>query len=227
MNDVTITARFYREYQPVQYEKAGADLTLVVSSSDPKYASQLLDEAQRAVLASVGKSHEFRSATPGNVNQGGASRPAAPVGEPSTVADVGSAQGGPVPSSTVEPPKEQTEEKKPRGRPRKEQPAVDKVPTQDALEAALADAAGKPEPDAGKIAGVDVEVKVDAKDLPPVTDEELQTACAVAAEKITANKVRTLYKNYNNVSRVAEIEQDYRRPFLKDLADLVAKESAK
>lgn len=215
MTDLAVSARFLRAMQPLQYEKAEAEITVSGVATSPAEVAAFMDQAQRVALAAVGKSHEFRPA-------GG--RPAATTVEPAkTTPDVANIGGTETPKAEAGKLGEGTTAIAPRrGRPPKsDKPA--EVPTQDALEAALSDAAGKPEPSADKIVGTDVEPKVTDKDLPPVTDEELQTACATAAEKITAEKVRILYKNYGNVSRVAEIEQDFRRPFLKDLADLVVK----
>lgn len=210
MNDLTVTARFRRTIQPVPHESAEAEITVGGVIDPAQSPAKFLDEAQRAVLAAVGKSHEFRSASPGNVIQGG---------EPAAKAP----QGGPDTPKAEEPAADRPR----RGRPPKADKAAE-VPTQDALEAALADAAGKLEPDAAKLAGAeDPAPRVEeAKDLPPVTDEELQNACAAAAEKITAAKVKNLYGQNYRVSRVAEIESDYRRPFLKDLKALVDKETA-
>lgn len=210
MTEVTVTARFYREKQPVQYEKAGADVTISSVAASPADAGKFLDEAQRAVLAALDKSHEFRPAN------GETPKASTVVVVPDATAL--SVQGN---SSGTETPKAEGEKR--RGRP----PKADKPVTKEVLDDALAAAAGQPEPNAAAIAGVDVGVKVDAKDLPEVTVEEMQTACSNAAMKLgSADKVRALYKVNYKVDRVAEIETEFRRPFLKDLATLVDKELA-
>lgn len=216
MTDVSVSARFLRAMQPLQYEKAEAEITVSGVATSQAEIAAFMDQAQRIALAAVGKSHEFRPAGPAT----GSPTTATPAG----VSEAGGTEKSVSGNSAEKSANADTAEKPAarRGRPPKaDKPA--EVPTQDALEAALSDAAGKPEPSADKIVGTDVEPKASDKDLPAVTDEELQTACATAAEKITAEKVRILYKNYGNVSRVAEIEQDFRRPFLKDLAAMVAK----
>ena len=210
MTEVTVTARFYREKQPVQYEKAGADVTISSVAASPADAGKFLDEAQRAVLAALDKSHEFRPAT-------GQAKPDSdrPSVEPGT---------GTVTTKVVDGAETtKVEGEKRRGRP----PKADKPVTKEALDDALAAAAGQPEPNAATIVGVDVEPKVSAKDLPEVTVEEMQTACSNAATRLgSADKVRNLYKVNYKVDRVAEIEAEFRRPFLKDLAALVDKELA-
>ena len=211
MTDLAVSARFLRAMQPIQYEKAEAEITVSGVASSPAQIGEFLDQAQRTVLAALGKSHEFRPA---------GLRPAAPTGEPDAPApDVAKVSG----RETAQVVEEATKPR--RGRP----PKAATVPTQTNLEDALAAAAGQPEPDAGKIAGADdASIKVDEKkDLPPVTDEELQTACANAAEKMgNAEAVKKLYRDNYRVAVVREIDPDMRRPFLKDLAALVAAKAA-
>lgn len=204
MTDLAVSARFLRAMQPLQYEKAEAEITVSGVATSSTEVAAFMDQAQRVALAAVGKSHEFRPAV------------AASVESPTTANLAGSKEASGTETSAVE------ETKPRRGRP----PKVAVAPTQTDLEDALAQAAGKPEPDAGKLAGADTtEVKVDEKkDLPPVTDEELQTACAGVAEKMgNAEAVRKLYRDNYRVAVVREIEPDMRRPFLKDLAALVDK----
>lgn len=210
MTDLAVSARFLRAMQPLQYEKAEAEITVSGVATSSAEVAAFMDQAQRVALAAVGKSHEFRPAA--GLPAVSPEKPASSIQGTSTPDVVPSGTG--TPAVEVEKPK--------RGRPPKDKTP----PTQTDLEDALAQAAGKPEPDAGKLAGADTaEVKVDEKkDLPAVTDEELQTACAGAAEKLgNAEAVKKLYRDNYRVAVVREIEPDMRRPFLKDLAALVDK----
>lgn len=212
MTDFTVSARFRRQVQPVPYEAAEADITVTgtVYEGSDKAIAEVMDKAQRAVLAAVGKSHEFRPAGSAVASNAPQASVIAAASGPTSVE--------PQPSGTETP---KAEEKKPRGRPPKAA-----APTADALDAALEAATSQPEPDANKLAGAETaEVKVDEKkDLPPISDEDLQNACAAAADKIGSAKVKGLYMgSYGRPDRVAEMDADFRRPFLKDLEDLVKK----
>lgn len=226
MTDLHVTARFRRQVQPAPYEAAEADVTVMGLSGDNPEATmaRLMNQAQRVVLQTVGRSKEY-------VEVSGGVRPAAPEGEaarggpPGPVADT---DKGPESEKLIQ---ASTEGKRGPGRPRKEAAEAVKttavVPSEGDLDAMLADASKKPEPDAEAMVGVKMEPVVSEKDLPPVTEKELQDACSNAAAAIGAQRVKDLYLRNYKCQRVSEIEPVLRRAFLKDLETRVAEDKAK
>ena len=198
-NELHYTARFRRSIQPAQYETAEAEVTvsgrIAEGQSVVAVAAASLDKVTGVVLARLTQVKVGTNTPTATTTTVEPSTPAAPAAEP---------------------------EKRGPGRP----PKKAEAPTTATEVAEKFEAeAPKTEPSATKLAGANVEPEIAEKDLPPVTDAELQTECSKAAKVIKPEGVKALFKNFK-INRTSELDVAMRRPFIKDLRAAVAKKQA-